>query len=286
MNCKSCNYPLWNVRDRRCPECGVAFFIRDFIFNVNSVQFKCPHCAQSYYGLNPDNGHLVPAEFDCVQCDQHISMEMMVLLPTEGVEEKQTVGDMHPLLETNRSYLMRWLRTLGASCFTPRRLIGLTGPELSTWAVIGYFATTMLLTSLVGPGSIVLAVAFIGRSMGTGDIVYITLACLGGALGITALLWLWMLTINGALALTGPWKGAKRTVQCVCLSSGPLILAGTPCLAFHMAPVALVWWLINACVMIAAGHKVHAGRAILAGCVLPILMLAVLAICIAYVALS
>ena len=64
MNCHTCHYSLWNVRARLCPECGTPFSVRSYAFTTNSVQFKCPHCDQSYYGLNPENGHIDPDLFE------------------------------------------------------------------------------------------------------------------------------------------------------------------------------------------------------------------------------
>ncbi len=87
MRCTSCDYALWNLKTRRCPECGRAFRPGDYEFVPNSVQFCCPHCNQAYYGTGP-KGHLVPEEFDCVRCSRRIGMDEMALLPAEGVDEK------------------------------------------------------------------------------------------------------------------------------------------------------------------------------------------------------
>ena len=37
MFCKSCNYPLWNINTRQCPECGAPFKPSDFQFALNEV---------------------------------------------------------------------------------------------------------------------------------------------------------------------------------------------------------------------------------------------------------
>lgn len=69
MRCKKCDYRLWNLPSRVCPECGQPFRPSEFEFPVNSVQFRCPHCNQSYYGTG-EKGHLVPIEFECVSSHQ------------------------------------------------------------------------------------------------------------------------------------------------------------------------------------------------------------------------
>ena len=84
MRCQGCDYPLWNLTARQCPECGRPFRPSEFRFVANSVRFCCPHCGQDYYGTGPV-GHLVPVEFDCVRCHRRVHMDQMVLLPTEGV---------------------------------------------------------------------------------------------------------------------------------------------------------------------------------------------------------
>ena len=80
MQCKSCEYPLWNLKARQCPECGTPFTPSEFEFVINSVRYCCPHCNQAYYGTS-EKGHLVPSEFDCVTCGRHLTMDEMVLLP-------------------------------------------------------------------------------------------------------------------------------------------------------------------------------------------------------------
>ena len=67
MRCKQCDYRLWNLTARRCPECGTPFLPSEFEFVPNSVQFCCPHCGQAYYGTDA-KGHLVPPAFTCGRC--------------------------------------------------------------------------------------------------------------------------------------------------------------------------------------------------------------------------
>ncbi len=98
MRCLQCDYTLWNLTARNCPECGASFAPSDYDFVVNSVRFCCPHCDQSYYGTG-EKGHLHPNEFDCVGCGQHVHMDEMVLRPAEGLEEEQTQVDRMPWLE-------------------------------------------------------------------------------------------------------------------------------------------------------------------------------------------
>ncbi len=88
MRCKSCDYPLWNVAARNCPECGSVFAPSQFAFVPGSVRFLCPHCTTAYYGLSAD-GLLVPRNFDCTTCHRRIDMDEMLLMPAEGIAAEQ-----------------------------------------------------------------------------------------------------------------------------------------------------------------------------------------------------
>ena len=72
MRCPTCDYSLWNLTAKACPECGGTFSTRDFEFVPNTVRFGCPHCNQSYYGTGP-RGYLEPDVFDCVSCGRRVS---------------------------------------------------------------------------------------------------------------------------------------------------------------------------------------------------------------------
>ncbi|MDZ4755245.1 MAG: hypothetical protein SGJ11_12235 [Phycisphaerae bacterium] len=83
MLCKKCDYPLWNVAGRICPECGADFKPSEFEFQPAGVRYKCPHCATAYFGLSAQ-GHLVPTSFVCSTCQKPIAMDEMVLEPSDG----------------------------------------------------------------------------------------------------------------------------------------------------------------------------------------------------------
>jgi hypothetical protein len=82
MRCLQCDYPLWNVRDRRCPDCGTNFAPSERNFERGGVRFLCPHCATGYFGTSAE-GHLVPRRFACVKCAQEIDMDEMIVAPLD-----------------------------------------------------------------------------------------------------------------------------------------------------------------------------------------------------------
>ena len=121
MRCRTCDYALWNLPARLCPECGAAFRPSDFEFVPNSVRFCCPHCDQVYYGTTA-TGHLEPDRFDCVRCGERIAMDEMVLRPHEGLAEHLTQLGSNPWLQRHRRGRFKaWCATIGAALVSPLR---------------------------------------------------------------------------------------------------------------------------------------------------------------------
>lgn len=80
MHCRNCDYALWNITSRECPECGTAFRPSDYEFVPQSLRFCCPHCDHPYFGTG-DKGHIEPKSFACLRCGRPVSMDDMVLRP-------------------------------------------------------------------------------------------------------------------------------------------------------------------------------------------------------------
>ncbi|MBT8486072.1 MAG: hypothetical protein KJO43_10865, partial [Phycisphaerae bacterium] len=152
MRCTGCNYPLWNLKARACPECGLAFCPSEHEFLPNSVRFCCPHCDQSYYGTD-GRGHLVPSAFACVSCGRDVEMDAMVLRPAEGVAEAQTRVDDHPWLErANRGVMRGWFATIGRAMVAPGRLMRATPAEGSLGSAWWFIIATSIIVFGLGIG--------------------------------------------------------------------------------------------------------------------------------------
>lgn len=293
MRCKSCEYPLWQIRDRRCPECGTPFKPSDFDFVLNSVRFCCPHCDQAYYGTGL-RGHLVPSEFDCVACHRRISMDEMVLLPTEGVREEQTKVDVNPWLDRKqKGFMAGWFATVIQSMGTPGRLIRAT-PEHSSVPQAIWFAVLTNSLYLLGGMSLLIVLFLVigivtsttgGAGIGGGGITGVMgpIAVFAGwAMGMVVALmigaFIWGGIAHGLLRLTGPTAaGIGRTMQCMLYSSGTNIANAIPCLGFYLGWISSIWWAVSATLMLKDGQKVSGGRAALAA-ILPIGLGLVLAV--------
>jgi hypothetical protein len=279
MQCKTCQYRLWNLTSRQCPECGTPFKPSDYEFVANSVQFCCPHCNQAYYGTG-EKGQLVPIEFDCVTCGQHIHIDEMVLLPTSGVEEEQTRADQMPWLERRKIGAVRaWLGTVGRALVSPGRLMQMV-PLDSSAAQAWWFAVfTNIIVVTVGFGPFcvfpfVIGFAMAGRGGGgaAAPLAGFGVAWLVMLAAVCALLVLWALLAHGLLRLTGSTvAGLRRTFQGICYSAGAHALTGVPCVGLYFG---WIWWVISAVLMVREGQKVHGGRAAFAVLSLPVLLLA------------
>lgn len=284
MNCKTCEYTLWNLTTGKCPECGEPFLPSEFEFKPNAVHFCCPHCEQVYFGTTP-TGHLHPPEFDCVQCGEHVSMDEMILRPAEGIRETETQADCNPWLERGRRGRFKsWVATIGRVLIAPGRLIKATPPQSSIWQAWWFAIITLLVPVLVMAIPLgVIAILLVGTispsSGGPNPGTFFGIAGIGVAillvsvvLGSFIFIGLWGLLIHGLLRLTGPLEqGIGRTYQALCYSAGTsvfniLALCGGQYVSY-------IWWIVSATIMIKDGHKVHGGRASFAVLSLPLLFI-------------
>lgn len=273
MRCKQCDYPLWNLRDRKCPECGRAFRPSEFRFAANAVRFGCPRCGQGYYGTGAD-GHLVPRAFTCVGCGTAIDMDEMVLIPTEGVDERLTKADTNPWLDYERRFLSRWGATLYRGACTPTWLMRVTPVDTGAARGWEFAAASYLLTgvamaipvlALLGVLGIVGAGGAAGAFIGAGLVMLIGLA-IGAALWLA----LWTVTAHAVLRLGGrPAGGIGRTAQALCFTCAPQLIVLVPCLGVYFGWLGTLWWVVIAGFALAAGQKVSGLRAALAVSVLP-----------------
>lgn len=284
MRCKTCDYSLWALKTRQCPECGRPFLPSEFEFVPGSVRFACPFCNQSYYGTGA-NGHLIPREFDCVQCGKTVRMDDMVLFPAEGVEERQTSPEGQPWLErAERGRVGAWFRTIGMALVAPQRLMRLTPAESSVGAAWWFALVSQVLYGMVGLLPIVIFPLMMFASMrggggggpgavGMGGIfggMY-----LGTCLGLMVAIGVWGLIAHAILLVTGGTQHSiGRTYQALCYGSGANVLMAVPCFGFHLgfSGISSIWWIVSAILMLKEGQRVHGGRATLAVLTFPVLI--------------
>ena len=270
MRCKTCDYRLWNLKSRTCPECGTPFLPSEFQFNANSVAFCCPHCSQDYYGTDED-GHLVPKEFNCVSCGNYIHMDEMVLRPTSGVDEKITEAQALPWLKREEKGVFKsWFSTTTMSMIRPSRVMELSpvrgsGEDAWSFAALSLIFIYLLVSIPISLFSISSGPAFLGTMCGIGCgtvIVGLIVAVVWGAI------------THGLLLITGKTEGdIGRTFQAFLYSFSVMILSCIPCLGYTIGPI---WWTISAATMVATGQRVSGLRACFAVLVFPLFLLTTL----------
>lgn len=280
MYCKQCGYRLWNLPSRTCPECGLPFKPSDFEFTQNSVEFRCPHCSQGYFGTGP-TGHLVPPEFECVRCRQRIHMDQMVLLPTAGVDEHRTPAETMPWLDRDRlGQVAGWWRTVKLAMVRPARVMELTPETGATGSALWFATVSTCITYLVFIIPLMgfsIVIAGVGARGGGGALAaaagtaIMALAPIGGML---AMILIGGAVTHGLLRLTGPTHaGLSRTYQALGFSTGANIASAIPCVGGY---IGWTWWLVSAILMVRAGQRVSGLRASFAVLTPPVLVLAAL----------
>ncbi len=265
MRCKNCDYRLWNLRSRQCPECGRAFLPSEYDLRPNAVRFCCPHCSTAYYGTSAQ-GHLEPRRFACVTCGNVVDMDEMVLQPAEGVEEDTT--GIAPLAWFDRKKIgtfRAWMRTVGRSMIGPAALIERVPALDGTARAWGFLMLTLLLIPLLGMGPIMLFSVIAGGAPGVlpmllGIAVMAAVAVAGFALFAL----LWSAISHGLLRITGQTPHpASRTINAILYSSGPVVLAATPCVGMYLIPVGVIWWTVCAILAVQAAQRAGGLRATL-----------------------
>ncbi len=293
MRCKNCDYRLWNLKSRQCPECGTPFVPSEFEFLLNSIQFCCPHCNQSYYGTG-DKGHLVPVQFACVSCAEQIHMDDMVVLPTAGVDEEETKLDPMPWQKRHRTSVIKaWFSTVGRALVAPGRLIRSVPIESSVSSAVWFAVITNTIFFLASSITVMVIPVIMAFSMsrmgptgggpmgpgmpGPGAMAATMAAGMAGALGaglliVSMLMLVTGLVAHGLLRLTGKTQSTiGRTFHAVCYSSGANVGSAVPCLGLYFG---WIWWLVSAVLMVREGQRVHGGRAAFAVLTTPALGLA------------
>lgn len=285
MRCRTCDYTLWSIRDRVCPECGAPFKPSEFLFRRSAVAYHCPHCDQSYFGMTAQ-GHLKPRTFNCVTCSREIDMDEMVLTPTDGVREDFTAADEKNPWEARRGFGIfgAWFRTVWMSMASPSRLIQKSSARGLAGSAVWFAAFT---TILIGVASMISWVIFGlvvsgmfggGGAMGLMFVIPFTFFyTLFGGLFVVILIMAWSLGTHMLLALSGGTeRGIGRTIMAISYGSGVNVVTAIPLVGMYVALGSWVWWGVSSGLMLAETHRVSKTRAIIASITPPALMVALL----------
>lgn len=266
MRCRTCDYPLWGLKSRQCPDCGTGFMPSDFDFVPGAVRFCCPECGQSYYGTS-SRGHLEPFAFACSRCNTKINMDTMVLHPAEGVhEDKASHSRRIPWLRrTDLGFLNAYWKTLGMSLGNPITLGKRLSQRSEPTQAVRFCVITLLFTlSLaVAPWVIFLMAA---SNVPSAAFQGFSVAFFFSLVGYTGIIGLWILIGHAAMRLWDVFSTTRsgnigRTTELVLYGSGPQVLLVVPCLSFFMWPLVGIWWAISTGLIAGSTAGVGAARA-------------------------
>jgi len=275
MRCKTCDYPLFDIRERTCPECGGAFKPSDFDFNQSAVKFCCPHCAQDYYGMDA-RGHLVPPEFDCVRCGTHVHMDDMVMQPTAGIKDEETQQATVPWLDPRRrSTFKRFFATLGWGMAKPTDLARALSTPTSTWrAMLFALSVGLSCTLFVLPFFLVTLSGRSTYNMLTDMAIAIGVLFGVATGGIAIMIVVWAAVAQLILRVTGPTRGMGYTLRAIAYTSAPCVLLAVPCIGVYATPLSIFWWGLALTLVLRRLHGTSWVRAIAAAWCVPLVALA------------
>lgn len=254
MRCKHCDHSLWNQpvpregEPRVCSECGTPYSAADFDFGRGKVRFCCPNCETGYYGTSI-KGHLEPAEFDCIGCGAHLTMDRCIIRAHDMEREHEAMQqrDLPWLEESTAGWFRRWYRTVNLTISSAARI----GPLLNRPPMPLRAAWFLLLNSAVcvGLGG---AFTLILPMLAGGAVPWMQGGQLMGLLVAGALLLasvLAIVVVSALPALCCCWLtrkgepiGFARAYELVAYTSGALLISAVPCCG---GPIAVIWWAIQ-----------------------------------------
>jgi len=264
MKCPGCEYELWNLKAGPCPECGRPFKPSDFDFLPNAVKFCCPHCAQEYYGTS-EHGQLVPTEFDCVSCGQHVHVDDMLLLPADALGKREPTRATNPWLDPSRKGFRRWVAAAASSLGQPGKVLEATPAIGSSGKAMSFAMCNFAVAGVLSLGCATFALV---TGSGAGMMVFMTIFAL---LVPAAYMFVWVLVTHGCLKLLRQPTpdGLSRTFQAIAFTSGAWLMALVPCMGSFLGFTA---WAICAPIAVMAAHKIKPWPAVIATIAFPVVV--------------
>jgi hypothetical protein len=273
MRCSKCTYSLWGITTGRCPECDTPFRPSEFRFRTRAVSFACPHCKTAYAGTS-ESGHLVPAEFTCIGCNQPIAMDQMVATPAPGVPEDETLAFPNPWIDRRRLGRPRaFFRAAVEIIIEPARFmrsIVEQNPAPGSVSDAARFAGVVAIGYLSVAAAFAILAALILGFAGAGRGASVTVATVlpivfgvGFAVALFLGPFVQAALGHGFLRLVGAGSGGfGRTFQALLYTSATSLLLAVPTAIIPMAGfVLLAWQCYAVTLMLREAHGTTNGRA-------------------------
>lgn len=253
MRCKHCDHSLWNQPvppegvGRVCSECGAPYAAADFDYGRGKVRFCCPGCDTGYYGTS-ERGHLEPAEFNCIGCGAHLTMDRCVIRAHDMEREHEAMQqrDLPWLAEGSLGWIRRWWSTARLSLSNATRLGPmLTRPPsvLKAAAFLGVNATIAVVLGGAAPWGFGLLVSP-GARMAPIDGTLLLIA-VGATLATIVTLVVYAAVpalLCCMLTRGGKPLGFGRSYEIAAYTSGALLISAIPCCG---AILGGIWWMVQ-----------------------------------------
>lgn len=296
MLCQNCAYPLINLTEPRCPECGEGFDPRDFRYPPGSVAFACPDCGKQHDGEGPQSHP--PADGDvmtCRGCGRDVEVRLLRIVPLMGELHAEPMHltpwdqwcrrseSWWSLLRSKgwgpayRTPMRYWSQTWQMSLLNPGQLGDAIGRR-SSWrnamrfvADMYLVAITLLMLVSVGCFLMVALTMWLTDSAAALDVVGPIIGYFGAVSILPAYTALLMpLLVHPVLAVTGPLRGGFRlSAVAIAYAQGPAVIAAMPVIGL---PLAIVWVLVSMIILLSRAQHVSLPRAAVAVLWAPLLM--------------
>ena len=274
MHCRQCGYPLWNLSQPRCPECGTPFDLRTYRFIPQTVAFACPHCHHLHGGIG--NNHLPSNDPQalCLRCGQVMNVPSMSVVPL--VENPQTIPTtLIPWEERKRLGLFSaWWQTTKLAMLKPSQLGQQLSPDSKLRDGYRFAAFTLLSGILINGGLLLLILAGSGwlmaGSLPLSQVVLFGLITLAVSISIIFLV-PWWITLANALPthfilwLSGKSRHKlKTTVLTYWYAMAAYSLFIIPLCGFILIGIGGIWMLISAILILKHSQKLSTAWAVFA----------------------
>lgn len=176
MRCQGCGYALWNLPEPRCPECGRAFDMREYVFRAGTVKFACPECGALRHGRGDRYTPSALCEIVCDACHKTIEVVRMRVVPTvdppvEAEWRDKLVVPWETFSADDGVHVaaQRWFSTFKLALMSPRvlarRFRESANPSDPFWfASLSWFVGFFVPLLMIAIGGLVLVVATAGAA--------------------------------------------------------------------------------------------------------------------------
>ena len=277
MQCRQCDYLLFNLPRPVCPECGTPFDTEAYRFDLGAVSFNCPQCDQSYYG-NDARGLPWPRRFTCVQCQRPVSLQELRVVPQRPDAFGYPLGESPWDRRQELGFVRAWWDTFKMTLARPGEFFrshqGTSSGDAWIFAVTSMyigFVPLMLVQFLIMIAITGFVSGVAAGGVGAPAVPPIGLPMVGMALiyGIGALVYplaipfiaggLSALTIQLALLVLAPnRKSLGHTFRAAQFSYGPFALCAVPICGAYVAGV---WQIVTLIIGVKEVHGISGWRA-------------------------